>query len=477
MNKKVNEPEVTLRYSGAYFRQDSFRCEKISGAYAPVFEVTDEDRQQRSTSWSVFNADKTPAADLNSSEARCEERYCLPEQGYIVTEKGMKGLEFETKVFTFAVTGGKDGYTVEIAESRDAGLLDELRGKIVSDGVLIRDKFNESIINETLPHDIKKHSANYETGLRKALQALRDTNFLDIDPEDGTCQYFRMDSMDRDFSYEPRGCFERRESLQVQAPGGQFASYKEGCLEGLSPENMGMLLYKESNRAPVFKILKPAELLHDVSARKWLKTTVQYRYPQDAADIARAYPQLWRELFKTEEHWKEIGAMDEAPAPQRFGDAEMYVPAEYMEGHWGFKKGPFQLSIRDCGLNPDFGPGSDYLICAPKRNNTFAVSFISHDGGEYFAVYGIEGMKRFKKEPYAYLKFHRLIPLSEALNRGLDRGDDKPDLARLLFYAYHFHTQKDGLAAAPADDGTFSDLETLPEAGKELTVLGLLVRE
>jgi hypothetical protein len=264
----------------------------------------------------------------------------------------------------------------------------------------------------------------------------------------------------------------QREYVETQAPNGLFIPYRPGCLEGLRPENMGMLLYKDIFDDTAFIILKPAELLHDVSAGLWLKTDVQCRYPQDAAGIARDFPQLYRELTKRKEHWREIEPMEEAPAPYRFGSAEMYVPCDYIENYWGMKKGPFQFAVRDNGLQPLYGPNRDHFTCTAFRES-YAVSFINRDGREYFVLYRIEGMKRYKKEPYAWLRFHKMIPLADVLDNGTN-GPNGSSVLGALNYAYHFHTCRDALASAPADEETFDELDTMRGTAHEADDIKLL---
>lgn len=313
-------------------------------------------------------------------------------------------------------------------------------------------------MNNTLPCLNMDADVSYETFLKRIMRKIKDTRFLDVDPEDKAHKYLCLE--------EPHvlNC------LQVQMGNGLFAPYTERRLEDLSIGDMGLLLHKEfgDNFNGAFTILKPVELLHDISAKMWIKARVQYRFPQDTDRIANDFPQLYHELTQEEEYWREVEPMDEAPTPYRLGDMEMLIPCDCICGIWGIKKGIFQFTIRENGLAVDFGPTREYLVHA-----SFGVSFVSFNGREYFAVYRAEGRKRCKKDVFAHFKFHKLMPLSKVL-AGIDSHEA---LLKSLHYAYHFHTHRNDLVSMPIDEDTFNNIDMagevkLTDCGRTSTLFG-----
>lgn len=120
-NFKSNEPKITLNYSGAYFTADNFCCIKINDEYEPAFTFKDDDRKMRSVDYFVVNTDKTAAFSLSPKGGSY-----LSAQNYILVEKGVRGFDFEAKLFTCTTTKNNDEFIIAIAESHDEALCAEL---------------------------------------------------------------------------------------------------------------------------------------------------------------------------------------------------------------------------------------------------------------------------------------------------------------------------------------------------------------
>ena len=443
MSVKATELSIVLNYSGQYFTKANFKIERINGVFTPIFAFTQKELRERSVSYFVANQEKAKAVSFGSRldhEVReAIERIHLAPQSYILVEKGTKGLDFELKVFVCVISKTADGFTADITESHDKNLVDELWQANNQNGDVLRDKFYESIINETIPSG-KSAGVTFDQWFKKGIDRLSSTRFLDIDPEDISHEYLQLDK-----SYP-------KETLQIQASNGLFMPCQEGCLDDKDPKDMGALLFKNQRGGASFSILKPVELLHDIYSKMWLKCSVQYRYPQDAAGIAKDYPQLYREITQDSEPWRQIEALDEAPTPYRFGDKELLVPCDCLRGrYYGIKKGDFQFTLNHRGLSPDFGANRENLM-----SDNYALTFVKHDGQEYFVVYRSEGKKRFKKDIYELYAFHQFIPLSKVLANGAD-GEK---LLRVLCYAYYFHLHRNNLTSIPIDAELFEELDT-----------------
>ena len=204
-----------------------------------------------------------------------------------------------------------------------------------------------------------------------------------------------------------------------------------------------------------FALCRPEEILHDYRACLWLKLSVQYRWPQDVEGIKKDYPQLYHDRTKDEQPWREVEPLDEAPAPCRLGDPEMFVPCRRLKGRfWAFKREPFHFVIPGIGT----GPNKEYLIRdTVSMDATHAVAFVSHGGREYYAIYEDKGEKRHKRDVYAHFVFERFVSLEEVLAAKVSRS------ASIEGHIKRMHLSGpavEKLTATPIDEDTFNDLDT-----------------
>ena len=462
MKNSEKSPEVTLNYSGNYFTKENFKSLLVAGAYAPVFEQLESDFSLRSTNYQVLQMDKTFAYHVNK-EAFGEKQAYLSDKNYITVEKGTAGFDFEEKVFIVSATRNNDGFTIDIEESLDGALNEELMAIVCTENrSSAKDHFDVCILCMSLPQkeDMDKGLQNYMDSVDKKISKLRETRFLDIDMQDETHRYLYIDNRYSSQFNQISGSyglmedyFFSRSSLKIQVQNGNFMPYVDGYFDDKDVGEIGILKLEEHSmydkKRKDFVILEPAELLHDIDAHMWLKTRVKYRYPQDAAKIAEEYPRLIKEVTQEEEHWRDITPMDEKPKAFVLGEKEMYVPCENVRKLWSMRNSPFHFTDRP-GAGIRYG--KEQILHSDEGK--FGVFFVSYGDEEYFARYKKEEKKRFCRDVYNHYTFYDFLPLSDLL-----ANPDKDFETYGLVCTYQFEVMRHGLKSTPIDENTFNMLD------------------
>jgi hypothetical protein len=436
-------PKITLNYSGSFFSANNFMCFERFGEYLPVFNADNHMKRMHSIAYYVANMDKTEAFDFNKMSG-----VCLSAQNYILVEKGTTGFDFEARLFVCSTVKNDDEVVITITESFDESTRAELWESMQMKFKGIKDSFKESVVNRVIPSKSTQDNVSYEVLINKKLNEIKETRFLDINPDDNTHIYLPLE--------DGRSIRDIR-SLKMQGKTGYFTECELESLRELNISDIGLLAYTQASGGRGFSILKAEEFVHDISAEIWLQTRVLYNYPQDAERIKDAYPLLWEELTREAEYWRRIEPMSEkdtlALSPAKLGDSVMWLPCfgEH-ERLYGVKKNePFQFTLREKGVSVDFGPTGEYLI-----SSDYGVSFISHAGREYFAVYRTGERRRVRNNIYIRYSFYKLVPMSDVLSARMQ--DSCENLLRALNWGYYFHTHRYGLVSKPVDDEVFDSL-------------------
>ena len=463
MKNEKEAPKVILNNSAKYFTEDNFDCVKIAGTYSPVFIQLDADASLRSTNFQVLQPDKTLAYHIEK-DAFGEKKAFLGTGYYITVEKGTTGYDFEEKVFVVTVTPDACDFVIDIVESQNKALNDELMAIVCTEKrSSLKDNFNVSIINRNLSKesDTKKGVFDYTKHLEQKFHTLQTTRFLDIDVLDEAHKYLYIDdrkesSFNRISAYDSTlsEFFFNESNLSVQMRGGNFTPYTPGYFDGKSPGEIGILKLNTDDsysfrRQKEFVILEPVELLHDIDAHIWLKSRVMYRYPQDEALIAEKYPRLIKEAKEIRDYWRDVSPMDEQPKPFVMGAKELYVPCENVRDIWCMRNSPFHFCDRP-GVSVRFGK-ENVMQCDEGK---YGVFFVKYEGEEYFARYLKEGKKRFGKDVYNHYTFYDFLPLPDLL-----ANPHKDYETQILMFTYQFEVVRNGLTSVPIDEDTFNTFD------------------
>ena len=458
MDRHDNAPKINLNYSGKFFRDENFECKRVAGVFSPVFVQTDTDFCLKSTSYQVLRKDKSPAFCVDGDKC-VEKKLYLSSQNYIVVEKGIAGFEFNEKVFEVTVSRDGEDFNIDITESLDAELNEELLTIVCTEKrSSVQDFFRVGMKNMLLPQKeyMSKGLQDYKELIEKRLLKLKNTRFLDIDPTDETHKYLYIDDdevtqynkISGDYFTMLEFCVDRSR-FSVQMPGGGFSKISPKYFKDRELNGIGILKMAEFRNQDEYAILEPVELLHDLDAHLWLKAKVKYRYPQDADQIADEYPKLIREATKKEEYWREVDPMDEIPKPYTLGDKEMYVPCEKKRNWWSIKNSPFQF-CDDPGATGRFGRKREFH----HAQGEYGVFFVNFEGEEYFARYKLEGRKRFCRDVYNHYTFYDFVSLSDVL-----ANPDKDFGTYVLLCTYQFEATCNGITSISIDKETFDILD------------------
>ena len=458
MREQEKSPEITLNYSGEYFAKENFECSVVAGTYAPIFKQLRSDFSLKSTNYQILQPDKTFAYHIRK-EAFGEKMAYLSEKNFITVEKGTAGFDFEEKVFVVTAVPNGDGFSIDITESQDAALIEELMAIVCTENrSSAKDYVKWCFSCMTLPQKdaMSRGLQNYMDFVEGKLSRLQNTRFLDMDPEDDAHEFLYIDNqLETQFNnisldYQMKNNFFFKEKrLFVQAENGSFMPYARGCFDDKAAHDIGILKLDSDNGRKEFLILEPVEFLHDIDAHMWLKTRVKYRYPQDAVKIAEEHPKLYREATKEKELWRDISPMDEEPKPPVLGEMEMYVPCENVRNLWSMRNSPFHFLDRP-GAAIRYGKGQ----ILHSDEGKFGLFFVSHGGEEYFARYKKEGRKRFGRDVYNHYTFYDFLPLSDLL-----ANPDKDFETYVLNCTYQMEVIRSGIKSTPIDEATFDMLD------------------
>ena len=448
MKASVPEKAVKLNTASKLFDPGQFVLRVLSGEPSPFLVATEEYCMNKSVRYTVFDSDLEPVHKIETHKHKAN-LYYLPQDCFILNEKGIMGFDIEMKLFSCKTQVTEDELIVDIDEVPER--LAELEGQIDEKFALLRDSFYESALNAALGR-INKTDYRYELAMQNTLADIEKTKFLDITEENGL--NFRLIGE----LTGSAGFLHSNEEVKVRRESGFFSPL-------FQDENIWekeLLMIKKYGEKDMFTVERPMELLHDIKSRFWLKTQVLYRYPQDKKRLSEELPMLYDQVTERAEKWKEFEQLTEEPKPNKLGDLDIMMPCKYMKKtNWFMSNDIFHFTFTGHkGFTPNITAERSMIMCAD-----YAASVLSFGGKEYFAVFKSKNKKRFGKNVYAHHVFHKLVPVADTVAESESAA--VPKLYKILFAKYQFNLHRNKIKPYVVTEEVFSAFELSNDLANE----------
>ena len=450
MKTRVSEKATKLNTTSSLFSPEQFVLRALSGEQSPFLEATEKHCIHKSVQYTVFDKDLEPIHEIKMYKDKGNAiLHYLPQDCFILNERGTVGFDFEMKLFNCRTQITEDELIVDINEVPEK--LSELEDYIDENLVLLRDRFNEGMINAVLDQ-IRKTDYRYELAVQNTLADIEKTKFLEVTQETdmGFC-LIEDQAVSDGFSYANR-------KVKVRRASGFFSSL-------VKDENVWeqeLLMIKDKNEKNTFTVEKPIERMHDIKGRFWLKSQVLFRYPQDKQQLSKELPMLYSQVTEKIEKWREIEQLTEEPNAIKLGDLDIMMPCAYLKKtNWFMDNDVFHFTIKDeKGFTPNIGLTRGKIMCAD-----YAASVVNYKNRDYFAVFKSKGKKRFGKNVFAHYVFHKLVPASDTVAE-LD-STSIPKLYPTLFLKYQFQLHRNKIKPHIITEEVFNIFELANDLSKE----------